>query len=165
MSTYLQRLGEIDVDAQKAATARWAELEGAGATAGYVSVHTGLPVACTVLVSGGEALHGHAGFRKSVTSIVIQFKDPVAAEAAYKKDILKQSEVQGQPGAEVGAGTGLGPSSVVWSNEATSTPATPGAKIYQAVWTNGPFYMSIKTENITRAEGHAASLAQHGRAV
>jgi len=164
MSTYLQRLGEIDAEAQKAAAARWAEYEGAGATDGYVSVHTGLPVACNVLVSGGAAGHGHAHFRRSVTSIVIQFPDAATAEAAYNKDIFKQSQVQGRPGAEVGAANGLGPTSVVWSNESTWTEETPGPKTYQAVWQNGPFYMSVKTENITRAEGHAAAVAQHGRA-
>lgn len=159
MSSFLRGIGEISEEARNSSAVTWSELQAAGAVEGFVTVHTGLPVACRFLVSGPPpGGHDHGSFRRSVTSSVFQFEDEAAAEAAYSKDILQQSGLRDQPGAVVGADTGLGQNAVVLSNE----NAVP--KAFTAVWQNGRFYLSLRIENLSRAEADAAAAAQHRRA-
>jgi len=81
----------------------WKELQRAGATRAAVTVYAAQPAACTARLGSGTGT--------SVSSLVVEFRDDGAAEAAYRRGVLgftTPSEDAEVPGMTRGAATGFG---------------------------------------------------------
>lgn len=152
MAAYLDGVARLDSKAFDSVTATWVALWEAGGAEAYVAVYAETAGACDVWITGEEGSYVRGGSRV-VSTVVVKFQDPVAAEAAYTADLFKQSALQSGPGRTVvtGSATGLGSNAVVATEEAAN-PA-----VHQAVWQNGPFNVFFNGRNLTRPEFSSAS--------
>lgn len=156
MASYLENVEKLSSDTYQSVKATWAQFQGAGATDAQVAIYADTPRACTYSVTGAPPGHEH-GMVRVVSSIVVQFNDPTAAEAGYRADIFEQSKLSGGPGVATGPETGLGPNAV-FADATTSKPSS-----VQAVWQKGAFNIFFTSQNLTIAESRAAASAEDQR--
>lgn len=134
----------------------WGQFRDLGATAAYVSVYSDSPRSCTNWVTGGPMGHAHAGVR-TVSSVVVEFVDEAAAQAAHRADVFGQSQLATVAGSVTGDGSGLGPNSAVAYD-------TDGQGTFSAVWQVGRFDVYLLARNLKAAEADGVAAKIHGRA-
>jgi hypothetical protein len=142
-----------------AVTGTWKQLQDAGAVEGYVAVYAEAPDACRSWVVN-NAPDSRPTASRIVSTFVVRFRDAPAAEAAFRADIFKQSQLKNAQGLRVliGQATGLGPYAAVGADE-SSVPTA-----HQAVWQKVSFIVLFNGRNLTRAEFEAATSAENRRA-
>jgi len=101
----------------------WKALQRGGATAAAVTVYAAQPAACTARLGSGQGT--------SVTSVVVEFRDDGAAQAAYRSGMLgftTPNEDAEVPDMTRGAATGLGRNSWVLDR------STQGRAVIIGLW-------------------------------
>lgn len=158
IGAYIENVNAINPAGGEAIGGTWAQLQAAGAMDGWITVFADSVPACQGWVAAGEDSRLPASARV-VSSVVMRFGDPPAAEAGYRADIFKQSLLDTVPRLRVvrGAATKLGPNAVIGSDEQVR-PA-----VHQAVWQKNAFNVFTLGRELTRTEFDAVVTAMDGR--
>jgi len=123
IDTFLHSLQGDSLAAHDELVAAWKDMQRRGATKAAVTVYAVQPAACAARLGSGPGA--------SVTSIVVEFRDGGAAQAAFQRGVLgftTPSEDADVPDMTRGAATGLGRSA--WVIERT----TQGRALIVGLW-------------------------------
>lgn len=162
---YLRNLKALHTGTDKEASDTWTGLRQAGAVAGYVVFYGGDAAACDNLRKFAderksdkekETITKHPRFAYSV---VIQFPDEAAASAAFKADLLRQSELNSGPALNVveGDATGLGPNSIVVTNQGSSQ------QVRRVAWQHKSFAVLFSTTDMALHSSESITTAMNLR--
>ena len=162
---YLRNLRGMNTGTDQAAADTWTSLKQAGAVAGFVAFYGDGPSACDDLLEFADE-RGTDAEKATITehprfvySVVIQFADEAAAVAAYERDLLRQSELKSGKAMNIeeGATTGLGPNSLVVTNEGSSL------QVRRVAWQSEKFAVLVSTTDMDLPASESITTAMNLR--
>lgn len=153
IDAYLKATRKMDPDTYATLSDSWATFQKSGADAAAITAYAEDRANCSGVLGAGKG--------RSLSSFVIRYRDDNAAAAAYKKGILKfptPGAGQQTPGLTVGAGTGLGRNSWVYSQAIGTRSA------YIAFWQRGPFDVIVLAADVEPNDARRAVESVDSRA-
>ena len=126
----------------------WSTLKAQGAQSGYVRVFAQSQADCHNAFTSSTS-----NLMPLVASMDVEFKNAAAAAKAFAQADVQQSQIASLPGAQQGAGTGLGKNSLTFGDNEGSQ------SIFFAYWQNGRFLALMLATNIGTKP--ALQAAQH----